>query len=79
MKIEKKNEVYAKITTEPHIARELSEYFTFEVPGAKFMPAYRSKVWDGKYDYSQLLQDKSIWDCYPTLENSVKEMTLNIV
>ena len=48
MKIEKKNEVYAKITTEPHIARELSEYFTFEVPGAKFMPAYRSKVWDGK-------------------------------
>ena len=48
MKIEKKNEVYAKITTEQHIARELSEYFTFEVPGAKFMPAYRSKVWDGK-------------------------------
>ena len=48
MKIEKKNEVYAKITTEPHIARELSEYFTFEVPGAKFMPAYRNKVWDGK-------------------------------
>jgi len=48
MKIEKKNEVYAKITTEQHIARELSEYFTFEVPGAKFMPAYRNKVWDGK-------------------------------
>ena len=48
MKIEKKNEVYIRIETEPHIARELSEYFTFEVPGAKFMPAYRNKVWDGK-------------------------------
>ena len=48
MKIGKKNEVYLQIETEPHIARELSEYFTFEVPGAKFMPAYRNKVWDGK-------------------------------
>ena len=35
MKIEKKNEVYIRIETEPHIARELSEYFTFEVPGAR--------------------------------------------
>lgn len=30
------------------IAREISERYTFEVPGAKFMPTYRSKVWDGK-------------------------------
>ena len=48
MKIGKKNEVYLQIETEPHIARELSEHFTFEVPGAKFMPAYRNKIWDGK-------------------------------
>ena len=48
MKITKKNEVYLQIETEPHIARELSEHFTFEVPGAKFMPAYRNKIWDGK-------------------------------
>ena len=27
---------------------ELSEYFTFYVPGYKFMPAFRNKVWDGK-------------------------------
>lgn len=27
---------------------ELSDYFTFSVPGAKFMPAYRNKMWDGK-------------------------------
>ena len=48
MKITKKNEVHLQIETEPHIARELSEYFTFEVPGARFMPSYRNKVWDGK-------------------------------
>ncbi len=46
--IQKKNEIYLKVETEPHIHQELSDYFTFEVPGAKFMPQYRSKYWDGK-------------------------------
>ena len=32
----------------PHIVSELSEHFTFEVPGAKFMPAVKKRVWDGK-------------------------------
>jgi len=32
----------------PHIVTELSEHFTFEVPGAKFMPAVKRRVWDGK-------------------------------
>ena len=27
---------------------ELSEYFTFKVPGAEFMPTYRNRMWDGK-------------------------------
>lgn len=46
--IKKKNEIYITIETEPHIKQELCDYFTFEVPGAKFMPQYRSKYWDGK-------------------------------
>ena len=46
--ITKVNEVYAKITCEKHIARELSEYFTFFVPGHQFVPAFRNKIWDGK-------------------------------
>jgi len=29
------------------IMQEMSDYFTFKVPGAQFMPAYRNKVWDG--------------------------------
>jgi superfamily II DNA or RNA helicase len=45
--IHKKNEVYIKLECEPHILYELQEYFTFEVPGAKFMPQMRSKHWDG--------------------------------
>jgi superfamily II DNA or RNA helicase len=46
--ISKKDEVYVKITCEKHIARELSEFFTFFVPGYQFVPAYRNKIWDGK-------------------------------
>jgi hypothetical protein len=46
--ISKLNEVYTKITCEKHIAKELSEYFTFFVPGYQFVPAYRNRIWDGK-------------------------------
>jgi len=46
--VSKKNDVYLQVDTEPSTARALSEYFTFEVPGAKFMPAYRNRIWDGK-------------------------------
>ena len=46
--ISKKDEVYVKITCEKHIARELSEFFTFFVPGYQFVPAYRNRIWDGK-------------------------------
>jgi len=46
--VKKKNEVHLLVDTDPGIAQELSDYFTFEVPGAKFMPLYKSRMWDGK-------------------------------
>lgn len=46
--IEQVNEVHSKVIAENSIKQELVEFFTFEVPGAKFMPAYRSRYWDGK-------------------------------
>jgi len=46
--ITKKDEVFAKVECERHVARELSEYFTFFVPGYQFVPAYRNRIWDGK-------------------------------
>ena len=48
MRVSKINEVHLKVETEPSIARELADYFTFEVPGHRFMPAYKNKIWDGK-------------------------------
>jgi len=46
--LSKKSEVYIKVTCEKHIAKELSEYFQFYVPGYQFVPAYRNRIWDGK-------------------------------
>ena len=46
--IERVNEVYIRVRTESGIKMELSKHFEFEVPGAKFSPAYRNKIWDGK-------------------------------
>ena len=42
------NTVHARIMCEPGIAREIQEYFTFDVPNAKFTPAYKNRYWDGK-------------------------------
>jgi superfamily II DNA or RNA helicase len=36
------------VACEAGIRQELSEYFSFTVPGAKFMPQYRRRHWDGK-------------------------------
>jgi len=48
MKISKVNEVYLELEVNEDVSRELSDYFTFEVPGAKFMPQFRNRMWDGK-------------------------------
>ncbi len=46
--IAKKNEVYLTVDAQPHVQQELSDFFTFDVPGAKYMPQYRNRHWDGK-------------------------------
>ena len=46
--IQKKNEVYLTVECEPHVQYELADEFTFEVPQAKFMSAYKKRYWDGK-------------------------------
>ena len=46
--IKKKNEVYVTVKGAPHVHHELSDYFSFEVPEAKFLKRNpRYKYWDG--------------------------------
>jgi superfamily II DNA or RNA helicase len=47
IEIHKKNESFLKIRCSRGVAQELSDYFSFYVPGYKFNPKYKAKVWDG--------------------------------
>lgn len=42
------NETYLRIDASKSILMELSEHFTFDVPGARFMPSFKMGAWDGK-------------------------------
>lgn len=46
--IEPLDEAFVRIRADGGVFRELVDYFTFEIPGARFMPTYRNKLWDGK-------------------------------
>ena len=48
IRLEKVNEAYIRVVCERNISQELSDYFTFYVPGYQFTPAYKSRYWDGK-------------------------------
>jgi len=44
------NESYCTFDSDDRgILTELKEYFSFDVPNARFMPAYKNKMWDGKF------------------------------
>jgi len=48
LKVAKLNHANLRIQCESGTAQELNEFFSFYVPGYKFMPMYRNRLWDGK-------------------------------
>lgn len=46
--IQKLNELYVRIQTDKGIEYEMYEHFSYYVEGYKYMPKYKSGVWDGK-------------------------------
>ena len=77
--IEKKNEVYLKVEAEPAIKRDLSEYFSFEMPGFKFTPQYKSRVWDGKIRLFQYASGHIYVGLYPYLLDWCKKNEVQFV
>ena len=71
--ISKKDEVYAKVTCEKHHAQELSEFFTFFVPGYQFTPAFRNRLWDGKIRLFDLRSNTLYLGLIPYLRNFCEE------
>ena len=77
--IDKKNEVYLKIEADADIRRELGEYFTFEVPGFKFMPQYRNRVWDGKIRLFSYATGQIYAGLYPYIIDWCEKNNIQIV
>lgn len=48
IRISKVNETYVKLFCNDGIAFEISELFTFTVPGVQFIPAFKKKRWKGE-------------------------------
>ncbi len=78
MIISKKNEVYVRVETEPNIARELSDFFTFEVPGARFMPTYRKRIWDGKIRLYNMMNGEIYLGLIPYIQEFAKRNDIDI-
>ena len=69
MLISKENEVYIKLNhLDQSVAAELNDFFTFEVPGFKYMPAYRSKQWDGKIRLYNIITGEIYYGLLPYIE-----------
>ena len=77
--VDKIDEVYLKIEADADIRRELGEYFTFEVPGFKFMPQFRNRVWDGKIRLFSYATGKIYTGLYPYIVNWCKENDVQVV
>ena len=78
MLISKKDEVHLVLSdVEPSIAAELSDFFTFEVPGFKFMPAYRSRMWDGKIRLFNIHTGEIYVGLLPYIEEYLQNSNVN--
>ena len=48
IRVRKLNHSVIHVDCDRGIGAELREFFSFFVPGYKFMPAFRNRLWDGK-------------------------------
>ena len=79
MLISKKNEVNLRLTdVEPSVAAELNDFFTFEVPGFKFIPLYRNRMWYGKIRLFSPATGEIYVLLLPYIKNSVTVITYHI-
>jgi len=71
--LHKKNEAYIQFECERNVAQELSDFFTFYVPGYQFTPAYKSRVWDGRIRLADLRNFTIYHGLVPYIETFCKE------
>jgi len=78
IKVSKRNEAYLKIDTDLGISQELNDYFAFDVPGARFMPTYKSRMWDGKARLYNMYRQELYVGLLPYLKEFAKTLEYKI-
>ena len=67
IQVQLKNHAMMVVVAEPGIQRELQGFFSFYAPNYKFMPKYKSGVWDGKIRLYNLMTYELGVGLYPHL------------
>ena len=73
IRIEKFNEIYIRIQCEPSIAKELYEFFSFEVPNARYMRAVQNRIWSGRVHLFSPATGKIYLGLLPYVEKFLQE------
>tara|TARA_B100001113_G_C21097794_1_gene617314 strand:+ start:46 stop:1542 length:1497 start_codon:yes stop_codon:yes gene_type:complete len=77
--VKKVNETFLEIECEASCERELTEHFCFYVPGYKFMPAYRNRVWDGKIRLFDMRTKRLYCGLYNYLLEFAEQREYNVI
>lgn len=67
IRVRKLNHANLHVDCESGTAHELNEFFSFFVPGYKFMPAFRNRLWDGKIRLFNMMNGELPAGLYPHL------------
>ena len=76
--VTKENESVLDIKCDPSIAEELKDFFSFFVPGHKFMPAFRRRIWDGKIKLFNSITGELPVGLYPYLRSFCEKRSYNM-
>jgi len=79
IRVRKLNHANLHITCDSGTAQELNEFFSFYVPGYKYMPAFRNRMWDGKIRLFTVMSGELPAGLYPHLLQFAEQRSYEIV
>jgi len=74
----KLNEAFIRFECERGLAQELSDFFTFFIPGFQFVPAYKNKLWDGKIRLADLRNNTIYHGLFPYIQKFCHERNYDL-
>ena len=77
VRVEKIDEVFMRVHCDDGLARDLYDFFSFTVPGAKFMPSYKNRSWDGKVRLFSIKTNKIYIGLLPYVDEFCRERGFN--